>query len=272
MGILAARAARHTMIRSDSPLSNDQIRRVAPSIFAEAAHDSRSDRYQYIPTVDVLDALRSQGFQPFMAAQAKTRIAGKQEFTRHLMRLRHPDTIASTEAAHEIILLNSHDGTSSYQMLSGAFRFVCLNGLVCGDVESELRIHHKGDAKQQVLEGAFTVIENTKRDHEVIEDMRQSGMNLVQRTAFAQAALGLRFGEDANVLTTDQILTPRRHEDAGNDQWSVFNRIQENAIDGGMTGRSKNNRTRKIRPIVGMDKDTNFNRQLWQMMQALRAA
>ncbi|EER8463752.1 DUF945 domain-containing protein, partial [Escherichia coli] len=26
------------------------------------------------------------------------------------------------------ILLNSHDGTSSYQMLPGYFRFVCQNG------------------------------------------------------------------------------------------------------------------------------------------------
>jgi hypothetical protein len=38
------------MIRSDAPLSNDEIARVAPSIFAEEAHDSRSDRYLYIPT------------------------------------------------------------------------------------------------------------------------------------------------------------------------------------------------------------------------------
>ncbi len=61
------------MIRSDAPLTNDEIARVAPSIFAEEAHDSRSERYLYIPTVKVLDALRTEGFQPFMACQ--TRIA-----------------------------------------------------------------------------------------------------------------------------------------------------------------------------------------------------
>ncbi|EEF6566847.1 DUF945 domain-containing protein, partial [Salmonella enterica] len=32
----------------------------------------------------------------------------------------------------EIILLNSHDGSSSYQMVPGLFRFICTNGLVCG--------------------------------------------------------------------------------------------------------------------------------------------
>ncbi|ECW9177538.1 DUF945 domain-containing protein, partial [Salmonella enterica subsp. enterica serovar Enteritidis] len=29
-------------------------------------------------------------------------------------------------------LLNSHDGSSSYQMVPGLFRFICTNGLVCG--------------------------------------------------------------------------------------------------------------------------------------------
>ena len=41
--------------------------------------------------------------------------------------------------ANEIILLNSHDGTSSYQMLAGMFRFVCSNGLVCGDTVADVR-------------------------------------------------------------------------------------------------------------------------------------
>jgi hypothetical protein len=37
-----------TEIRSDrDPLTEDQLRRVAPSIFAEEPHDSRSQRYTY---------------------------------------------------------------------------------------------------------------------------------------------------------------------------------------------------------------------------------
>lgn len=41
-----------------NPLSDDQIRKAAPSIFAGAAHASRSPRYAYIPTSTVLDGLR----------------------------------------------------------------------------------------------------------------------------------------------------------------------------------------------------------------------
>jgi hypothetical protein len=38
-------ASRSPILRSDHPLSDDQIRAVAPSIFADAPHESRSERY-----------------------------------------------------------------------------------------------------------------------------------------------------------------------------------------------------------------------------------
>ena len=60
---LASRfASRSPVLRSEHPLSDDQIRSVAPSIFAETPHSSRSERYSYIPTVTVLDELRERRF------------------------------------------------------------------------------------------------------------------------------------------------------------------------------------------------------------------
>ena len=106
---------------SNTPLSDDQIRSVAPSIFAEAPHDSRSERYSYIPTSAVLEKLRGNGFQPFMVGQTRVRSEDRREFTKHMLRLRHASQTADKEA-YEVILLNSHDGTSSYQMLAGMFR------------------------------------------------------------------------------------------------------------------------------------------------------
>ncbi|WP_287876823.1 DUF932 domain-containing protein, partial [Acidovorax sp.] len=77
---LASRFASYSpALRSDSPLSDDQIRRVAPSIFAGAPHESRSERYAYIPTVAVLTELRKEGFQPFMVTQTRVRNEGKRE-------------------------------------------------------------------------------------------------------------------------------------------------------------------------------------------------
>ena len=44
-------------------------------------------------------------------------------------------------------------------MLAGAFRFVCSNGLVCGDMVADVRIPHKGDITGQVIEGAYEVLD-----------------------------------------------------------------------------------------------------------------
>ena len=86
-----------------SPLSDDQIRAVAPSIFAAQAHGSRSHRYTYIPTIDVLNGLRWEGFSPFMVCQTRCRDEGKREHTKHMMRLRHANQINASEA-NEIVL------------------------------------------------------------------------------------------------------------------------------------------------------------------------
>ncbi|MBO1011768.1 DUF932 domain-containing protein, partial [Acidovorax sp. SD340] len=115
---LASRfASRSPVLRSPVPLSDDQIRLVAPSIFAEEAHDSRSNRYSYIPTSVVLNKLRGEGFQPFMVTQTRVRREDRREFTKHMIRLRHASQITGSEA-NEIIVLNAHDGSSSYQMLA----------------------------------------------------------------------------------------------------------------------------------------------------------
>ena len=121
--MLASRfASRSPVLRSDSPLSDDQIHRVAPSIFAEAPHESRSQRYAYIPTATVLTELRKEGYQPFMVTQTRTRHEDRRDYTKHMIRRRHASQMSARGEANEIILLNSHDGTSSYQMLAGMFR------------------------------------------------------------------------------------------------------------------------------------------------------
>lgn len=44
------------------------------------------------------------------------------------------------------------------QMLAGVFRFVCANGMVCGDVQGDIRVRHSGEILDNVIEGAFTVL------------------------------------------------------------------------------------------------------------------
>ncbi|SFY03429.1 DUF932 domain-containing protein [Azotobacter vinelandii] len=269
---LASRfASRSPSLRSDYPLSDDQIRRVAPSIFADAPHESRSERYSYIPTAAVLTELRKEGFQPFMVAQTRVRNEDRRDFTKHMIRLRHVSQINGAEA-NEIVLLNSHDGTSSYQMLAGMFRFVCSNGLVCGDTVADVRVPHKGDVAGSVIEGAYEVLSGFERVKESRDAMRAITLDEGEAEVFARSALALKYdtNDKPAPITESQILTPRRFDDRRPDLWSVFNRTQENLTKGGLSGRSANGRHQQTRPVQGIDSDVRLNRALWLLADGLR--
>ena len=269
---LASRfASRSPVLRSERPLSDDQIRAVAPSIFAEAPHESRSERYSYIPTATVLQELRGEGFEPFMVTQTRVRHDDRRDYTKHMIRLRHASQINGREA-NEIILLNSHDGTSSYQMLAGMFRFVCSNGLVCGDTVADVRVPHKGDVAGSVIEGAFEVLSGFERVKESRDLMRGITLDEGEAEVFARAALSLKYDDPDKPapITESQILMPRRFDDRRPDLWSVFNRTQENLTKGGLHGRSANGRRQQTRPIQGIDSDVRLNRALWMLADGLR--
>lgn len=270
---LASRFASHSpALRSDSPLSDDQIRRVAPSIFADAPHESRSERYSYIPTAAVLTELRKEGFQPFMVCQTRVRNEGRREHTKHMLRLRHANQINAREA-NEIILLNSHDGTSSYQLLGGMFRFVCSNGLVCADTVGDVRVPHKGDVAGHVIEGAYQVLSGFEHAQESRESMQAITLDAGESEVFARAALALKYDDPTKPapVTESQILMPRRFDDRRPDLWSVFNRTQENLTKGGLHGRAANGRRQQTRPVQGIDSDIRLNRALWLLADGMRA-
>jgi len=277
---LAARFGRNiNQIRSDLPLDEDQMRATAPSIFAAGKHESRSERYTYIPTIDVLRGLRKEGFEPFMVAQSRCRLEGKSEYTKHMIRMRHAAQVNARAEANEIILINSHDGASSYQMLAGLFRFVCCNGLVVGDVVNDIRISHKGNIRGEVIEGAFRVLEEFEAVEQHAEAMKALPLEPPEVTAFATAALALRFGERTveeggghvpAPVTAEQLNEARRIEDIGHDLWTTFQRVQENVIRGGQRGRSAQGRRLQTRPVGSIDRGVTLNRALWMLAEEMR--
>jgi hypothetical protein len=63
---------------------------------------------------------------------------------------------------------------------------------------------------------------------------------------------------------------PRRADDSRGDLWSVFNRIQENLIKGGLRARVANGRRQTTRPVQGIDNGIRLNRALWLLADGLR--
>lgn len=259
------RMTRPTVVRSAQPLTDDQIARVAPSVFAEQAHDSRAQSYAFIKTSDILDGLRREGFQPFEARQTRVKDQTKKEFTKHLLRLRHPDAITNAEGTGEIILLNSHDGSSSFQLMAGYFRMVCSNGLIAGDIVQDHRIRHSGRIMDDVIDAAFTVIDELERVDNCIDDWKGITLDMEEQEVFASAALQLKYEDGKSPITPLQLLDARRWDDRPKDLWTTFNRAQENMIRGGVRGRSANGRRTTTRAVNGVDQTVGINKALWTL-------
>ncbi|HGY5108120.1 TPA: DUF932 domain-containing protein [Citrobacter braakii] len=268
---LASRFGRVNLIRRDRPLTHDELMQHTPSVFGEEKHASRSERYAYIPTITLLESLQREGFQPFFACQTRVRDQSRREHTKHMLRLRRAGQITGQQVP-EIILLNSHDGSSSYQMLPGLFRAVCCNGLVCGTSFGEVRVPHKGDVVGKVIEGAYEVLGVFDRVEEKRDAMQSLLLPPPAQQALAKAALTYRFGEEHQPVTESQVLSARRWQDEKNDLWSVFNRLQENLSKGGLSGHSVQGKRSRTRAVNGIDGDIKLNRALWVMAEELQQA
>jgi hypothetical protein len=261
------------MIRSAFPLSLDQLQRHAPSVFAQEAHESRSDRYAFIPTSAVLAGMKAEGFDVFAAGQSRTRLAGKRDFTRHVLRLRHQSftgrNVKVGDSIPEIVLTNSHDGSSGYQLSAGFFRLVCSNGMVVGNQQSTIKVRHTGNVMGDVIEGATRVLDDLQIGMSRIEEFQGIQLQQPEQLALASAALQLRWKEGEAPVEAHKLLTPRRWDDRGSDLWTTFNRVQESLIKGGVKGRNANGGRMSTRAVTSVNEDIRLNKSLWTLADTM---
>lgn len=259
-------------------MSNDQIARVAPSVFAVAPFHAMSERYRFVPTIQVVDKLRSEGFFPVSAGQGRTRIPGKGDFTRHVLRFRQDNGPAVVGELPEIVLLNSHDGSSSYQLHAGLFRLVCSNGMVVASQDlGSIRVTHSGarDLADQVVDASYQIIEETPAIMSRVGELKTAMVSAPKQIAFASAALELR-GTTLDVQP-ESILRARRYEDRATvngerSVWDTLNVVQEHLVRGGARGRTSTGRRSSLRAIGAPAEDVKFNRALWRLAEELKKA
>lgn len=266
----------HTESRN-TPLTNDQLMRTAPSIFAAQPYEAMSARYAFIPTIQVVDKMRSEGFQPMYAAQSRTRIEGKQEFTKHLIRFRDmrngdAPAIRSLGGLYpEVILTNSHDGASTYQVDAGVFRAVCINGMMVGDsFGGSIKVRHSGSS-DGIIDATYSIVDEFPKVLESVEQFSQLRLNAPQQQAFATAALTLRYDEGEAPITPAQLVAPRRSADAEPTLWNTFQVAQEHLVNGGIRGRNTETRRRlRTRAVTGISENTKLNKALWTLTEEMR--
>lgn len=258
-------------------LSTDDLRRLAPSVFATRPWERMSHRYRQVPTSQVVDLLRDKGFHPTRAQQSYTRLEGKRGYAKHLLRFRHEDylrPLAVGDEIPEIVLLNSHDGSSAYKLYAGIFRLACLNGLIVAMSEfAGIAVRHSGgdDFERRILDATDEIVSETPRTMETIARWKALPLTRHQQQAFAEGAAELR---DSRIVGPSQLLVPRRREDATaldgtRDLWRTFNTVQEHMLKGGDQGRASTGRRTTTRPVKSVQEDTRLNKALWTLAARL---
>ena len=255
-------------------LTLDAVRQRAPAVFAPSPHESTSSKYTFIPTERVLSGLMEAGFVPVDARQTQARRASPLH-ARHVVRLRRRfETVQLTDSVPEVVFLNSHDGTSSYQLRLGIFRVVCTNGLIVSrGAFPGIRVSHRGDVVDEVIAGAVQIAERFGALAEQVGRMEHRLLGLDEQIAFASRALALRFPNMAESgMQPSQLLRVRRASDGREDLWSTLNKVQENLIRGGLSRRAASGRLTRTRGITAIRRDVELNSRLWDLAAEVLAA
>lgn len=261
----------YSAFTSETPLTNDQLQRFAPSIFANRPWQEMSSRYRFIGTADLIEELRGHGFEPFSVRTSLTRIDGKGDFAKHQLRLRKTDIApiaALGGAVPEAILTNSHDGSSPYLLNLGLFRFVCWNGMVVGDSFGQFKVRHSGKVGD-VIDAVYEVVDEFPRAIAAAEEFAGIMLSDSEQLAFAEAALQVRYDGERAPIAPEQALTLHRHEDQKPTLWNTFNVLQENLTQGGLRGRAASGRRLRTRAVNGISENTTLNRALWALTEKM---
>jgi hypothetical protein len=262
-------------------LSNDDIRRVCPmALHTTPTNPDVSDKYVHANTMTVVEDLAKLGWFPVQAKQCRNKKNSSGIRSFHMIAFQNPDVkITKTldngekivDTYPRIILTNSHDGFNSFKFMVGLFRLICSNGLVvCNNQMVDMSIRHINYDFEELRKIVASAIEQVPDIVNTMNDMRNVMLTDEQKTALATEVVKIRKGveDDENYVVdaevVEDILTPVRNEDKGNDLWTIFNICQEKMIKGGFGFRGATNKLRKQRGITSIKKDMDFNQRLWQ--------
>lgn len=196
----------------------------------------------------------------------KSRSPRMQYVGSHLIRIRTRQSfnVGKDDAVYpEILIRNSYDGHSQFEVRMGIFRLVCSNGLVIQTQDfGEIKLRHMGTPAEAAFDIAKQFAANLPKFQEVQNAFTQKTLTDEEMVEFATKAAAVRFKEKFTESDAETLLASTRDQDNGNDLWKVFNRVQEKLMRGGIKFESMK---KKVKGINRAQEDIRINKELFEL-------
>ena len=88
-------SSNYSKVRSE--ITDEQLRLAAPSIYAGQAMQGVSSRYTFLPTAQIVSAMRNEGWKPIEARQSRPRTEARLGFQLHQVRFQRRDQACPTK-------------------------------------------------------------------------------------------------------------------------------------------------------------------------------
>lgn len=228
-----------------------------------------SDKYKLAKTSEIVKRIEGLGFTMDKFVAMKVRKKERQGFQKHRAIFTSPELKATSDGVPQLLLTNSHDGTSSVVLQLGFFRYVCSNGLVVGsNLIEPIRVRHSGnDFDDRLIVAINFIVAQAEKLTASIERLKSKKLSDAEIIAFQREALQNRLGD---VKIESFSMPIYRTEDQATDVFTVMNVIQENLIRGGarvileQDGQRKDKAVRRVNSLVTQ---TEINTMLWNLAE-----
>ena len=245
----------------------DQLKSQTPSVFATSPSPKMSDKYVFVPTMDILANFEREGWDLASAKQV-----GKGVHAVHELRLRNGQLPKVGDTLVEAIIRNSHNGTASFQVSAGLHRLVCSNGLTVPTALAEsFNVRHSRFDLDEVKRLTESFAGRLPKIEGSVSRMMERQMTIDEKIDFVRKSVNIRFGQDRvlNDLQIVGLLTPNRGEDEGDDLWTTFNVVQEKYVRGGIETTSQRGRRTKLRGLQNIMAVNQLNTKLWTLAEEM---
>ena len=248
-----------------TPLNFETLKSQVPAIFTTSPSPKMSDRYTFVPTMDILENFEQEGWQVYSAKQT-----GRSQFATHEIRLRNGELPAVGDSLIEAVIRNSHNGLTTFSVSSGLHRLVCSNGLtVPTSLAEQFNIRHQNFDLGEVRRLTDSFASRLPIIQESLSKMENRELTMDEKVGFVKGAAAIRWkeGNMPSTMSIEEILNPLRDGDVGNSLWKVFNVVQEKMVRGGVGYRSGRGRLTSMRELKNISVVNNVNTKLWELAE-----